>query len=106
MRCASSVSCGGSDGDGDGDGKDFFSLISRIAGATESDRRRRRGYIPGVKRKACAKLNFPRRGRLLPGIDATATGGGGGGGGGRLHCSRRFGNRAAVGSMYPRISVI
>lgn len=29
------------------------------------------GYISSVKRKACSKLNFPRRGRL-PGVDATA----------------------------------
>lgn len=28
-------------------------------------------YISSVKRKACSKLNFPRRGRLL-GVDATA----------------------------------
>jgi len=69
MRRAFSVSSGGGDSDGGGG---FFSRISRIrrARATGRDRRRRRGYISSVKRKACAKLNFPRRDRPLRGCIA------------------------------------
>lgn len=62
----------------------YLAKIPRAANTIVADG----GYISSVKRKACSKLNFPRRGRL-PGVDATAE---------RSDASRR-GRCIAVGGL-------
>lgn len=49
----------------------YFSRISRKYQRAANTIVAGGGYISSVKRKACSKLNFPRRGRLA-GVDATA----------------------------------
>jgi len=106
MRCAFSISSGNS-GDGSGD---FFHVsyisVARISSRAIGGVRSPLAwlyfdYISSVKRKACTKLNFPWRDRLLSPVSMQLQTVGR-----RLHCSRWFSNRAAVGSMYLRISVI
>ena len=70
MRCASSISSGNS-----GDGSDNFFHVSYVSVARISSRAIGGvrsplawlyfDYISSVKRKACTKLNFPWRDRLL-----------------------------------------